>query len=254
MMVIRKHFIKVLELFSRKELSAIPDKHPEVLDKIFRPYMISGSSVAERTKILRDCYELLTKRNTNLLPMIFEPEGLEVFRICGGEYKIIIKSDGTFRKEGELAISIINATNNQRVYSCAFSFCEFENQYVQLIGAVQGPKKSEVNTSASLKYITKECFGLMPKNLVVKTAKIVANLYGVNTLFSIKSKSHIYQAKRYYSLKRKAKVIFDYDALWDEFKSLPLNDDLVEIKAYQKRDLDEIASKKGPCIENGTNY
>ena len=84
----------------------------------------------------------------------------------------------------------------------------------------------------------------MPKNLVVKTAKIVANLYGVNTLFSIKSKSHIYQAKRYYSLKRKAKVIFDYDALWDEFKSLPLNDDLVEIKAYQKRDLDEIASKK----------
>ena len=69
--IYRKHFIKVLELFSRKELSAIPDKHPEVLDKIFRPYMISGSSVAERTKILRDCYELLTKRNTNLLPMIF---------------------------------------------------------------------------------------------------------------------------------------------------------------------------------------
>ncbi len=239
--IYRKHLYQVFELFRGERLYFLPQKDRGLLDRIFRPYISKNFSVKQRVKMLVEHYQFVSQVNVGFYDRIYRENGAHLFNISE-QFNVVITHDGTFRKEGELNVSIMEVDSGIRVYSCAFNFGIMNEKYALFIGTVQGPERRLVNSFAKIKLLTKLSYGLMPKNLVVMLAMMISNNYGIHNYFGIKNSSHIYSAKRYKISKNR--VLFDYDSLWQEFNGINYDDSFMEIFNYRRKPLELIPSKK----------
>ena len=91
-----------------RPLRALPARHPELLDKPMRPYRFACSTVNQRVKMVEDHYRLLL----GLYPSSSTRSiwgGIVLGHYPDGGWRIVLRHDGTFRREAELALSIVNA-------------------------------------------------------------------------------------------------------------------------------------------------
>ncbi|MFA7261266.1 MAG: DUF535 family protein, partial [Aeromonas bestiarum] len=156
--------------------------------------------------------------------------------------RIILRHDGTFRREAELALSIVDP-QGKRLYSCAFSLAGTPKRLAVVIGSVQGPEPCIEQAQDKVRALTKEGHGLRPKSLVVMLVMQLAEAMEAEHISAVRMKAHIYQARRY-SKKKKACLQADYDELWQEFGAIDLDDNFVRLQPAQRKPLEEIASKK----------
>ena len=241
--IYKKQLNEIYRFFLTDSFSFLSSIDAGLLDKIFRPYISKQYSVHDRVRVLKEHYKFVSNINGHILKSVFDPHGVEIGHLCNDEYKLVLRHDGTFRKEGELSVSILDSQSNTRMYSCAFSFGKERNRYAMFIGAVQGPEKDVVDAALKTKEITKKTHGIMPKNLVVIVAMMIAKFYNINhDFYAIRSCSHIYQSLRYNMSKNR--VSFDYDSLWAEFDAIEYDRSFVKIADYQRKDIASVPSKK----------
>lgn len=112
-----------------------------------------------------------------------------------------------------------------------------------MIGSLQGPEPAVVEPMALIQQLTKRGFGLRPKSLMVMLAFMLARAWQIDHLYAIPKAAHVFQAKRYRHRNGLA-MHADYDELWREFDAIELADNLWQLPSYQRRPLEEIASKK----------
>lgn len=74
-------------------------------------------------------------------------------------------------------------------------------------------------------------------------AFMLARAWQIDHLYAIPKAAHVFQAKRYRHRNGLA-MHADYDELWREFDAIELADNLWQLPSYQRRPLEEIASKK----------
>ncbi len=238
----RRQLSKVFDLFQVSHLNALPASHPELLDKPMRPYCFAGSTPAQRADMLENHYRLLLESYPQLIDPLYLGEGIALGRYPLSGCRIVLGYDGTFRREAELALSIVNG-EGQRLYSCAFSLAGSVDRLILMIGSMQGPEPAVDNAQDRVRELTKEGHGLRPKSLLVQLVLQLAQAMGAAEVLAVRKRAHVFQAKRY-SSKQKANLQADYDELWQEFDARDVDANFVALQAQPRKPLEEIASKK----------
>ncbi len=238
----RRQLSKVFDLFQVSHLNALPASHPELLDKPMRPYCFAGSTPAQRAEMLENHYRLLLESYPQLIDPLYLGEGIALGRYPLSGCRIVLGYDGTFRREAELALSIIDS-EGLRLYSCAFSLAGSVDRLILMIGSMQGPEPAVDNAQDRVRELTKEGHGLRPKSLLVQLVLQLAQSMGAAEVLAVRKRAHVFQAKRY-SSKQKANLQADYDELWQEFDARGVDANFVALQAQPRKPLEEIASKK----------
>ncbi|MCF5900892.1 VirK/YbjX family protein [Aeromonas veronii] len=238
----RRQLSKVFDLFQVSHLNALPASHPELLDKPMRPYCFAGSTPAQRADMLENHYRLLLESYPQLIDPLYLGEGIALGRYPLSGCRIVLGYDGTFRREAELALSIIDS-EGLRLYSCAFSLAGSVDRLILMIGSMQGPEPAVDNAQDRVRELTKEGHGLRPKSLLVQLVLQLAQSMGAAEVLAVRKRAHVFQAKRY-SSKQKANLQADYDELWQEFGAQDVDANFVALQAQPRKPLEEIASKK----------
>jgi uncharacterized protein len=238
----RRSMAQVFELFCSDQLKALPMQYPELLDKPLRPYRFARSNARQRAAMLVEHYRLLQHCYPELIAPLYLVEGIELGLYPQSGCRIVLRHDGTFRREAELVVSIIDE-QGQRLYSCAFSFAGQPDALRLVIGSVQGPEPGVAQAQERVRDLTKEGHGLRPKSLVVILVLGLAEAMGAVRVDAVRKRAHVFQAKRY-SSKQKANLQADYDELWQEFGAQELDDNFVSLMPAGRKPLEEIASKK----------
>ena len=88
-----------------------------------------------------------------------------------GGWRIVLRH-GTFRREAELALSIVSA--GERLYNCAFSLAGSEQELALVIRSVQGPGPCVEQPREQVRALTRAGQGLRPKSLVVMLVMALA--------------------------------------------------------------------------------
>ncbi len=192
--------------------------------------------------MVEDHYRLLLARYPDLIDPLYLGEGIELGRYPEGGCRLVLRHDGTFRREAELALSIVNE-QGERLYSCAFSLAGSEHDLALVIGSVQGPEPGVEQPQEQVRALTKAGHGLRPKSLVVMLVMALAGAMGASRVSAVRMKAHIFQARRY-SKKKKACLQADYDELWQEFGALDQDANFVRLQPVVRKPLEEVAAKK----------
>ena len=238
----RRQLSKVFDLFQVSHLNALPASHPELLDKPMRPYRFACASARQRTEMLENHYRLQLECYPQLINPLYLGEGIGLGHYPQSGCRILLRYDGTFRREAELALSIVNP-EGQRLYSCAFSLAGSKDRLILMIGSMQGPEPAVDNAQDRVRELTKEGHGLRPKSLLVQMVLQLAQTMGAAEVRAVRKRAHVFQAKRY-SSKQKANLQADYDELWQEFDARDVDANFVALQAQPRKPLEEIASKK----------
>lgn len=212
----RAQLNRVFELFQSAPLRALPARHPELLDKPMRPYRFACSTVNQRVKMVEDHYRLLLGLYPELIDPLYLGEGIVLGHYPDGGWRIVLRHDGTFRREAELAL---------------------------VIGSVQGPEPCVEQPQEQVRALTRAGQGLRPKSLVVMLVMALAGAMGAHRVCAVRMKAHIFQARRY-SKKKKACLQADYDELWQEFGALDQDANFVRLQPVVRKPLEEVAAKK----------
>lgn len=238
----RSAMTQVFELFRSEPLKALPAQYPELLDKPLRPYRFANSSARQRANMLVEHYRLLQQYYQELIAPLYLGEGVILGHYAQSGCRIVLRHDGTFRREAELAVSIVDP-QGRRLYSCAFSLEGQADALSLVIGSVQGPEPGVPQAQERVRELTKEGHGLRPKSLVVILVLEMAVAMGAVRVNAVRKRAHVFQAKRY-SSKQKANLQADYDELWQEFGAQALDANFVTLAPVARKPLTEIASKK----------
>lgn len=170
MMLHRRSFRKLCDLFSRPEFQYIGDIEPAIFYKPFRPYFCKGLPIRKRIDQIYFHYETLGKLYGNYIRRLYSSSGIPVLTLQRRseeepEYHVILHASSTFRREAELAFSVVDSID-MRMYSAAFSFIKDGDGMSLAITSIQGSDPSAKDPQGALKIITRQAFGLIPMHLV----------------------------------------------------------------------------------------
>ena len=218
---------------------AIGEAHPQLLQKVHKPFLRRGPDVAERVAIVQRHYELARERfGDALLAAIAQSRDL---LLCGvalpnaeGTLPVTMGKQPRFEREGELTLSLTDPFGSL-LYSTCFTLCEREGEVGLLIGSLNGTAPREV-----LRHITKLCWGVRPQSLLVALLQQVAALCGARFIHAVGRETHAYWGNP-----RHDEIRFDYDAFWLEEGALARPDGLYALPLEaRRRSPAEIPSQK----------
>ena len=247
MILHRRSFRKLCDLFSRPEFRYIGDIEPAIFYKPFRPYFCKGLPIRKRIDQIYFHYETLGSLYRNYIRRLYSSGGIPVLtlqRRSGEEpeYHVILHASSTFRREAELAFSVVDATD-MRMYSAAFSFVKDGDAMSLAITSIQGCDPSAKDPQGALRTITRQAFGLIPMHLVTDLVFMFARACGARRVIAVKTSHHVFQDFHYKKLSRK--VYCDYDAIWAAFGAKDCGiEGFSEITEEPRKDLASIPSKK----------
>ena len=247
MILHRRSFRKLCDLFSRPEFRYIGDIEPAIFYKPFRPYFCKGLPIRKRIDQIYFHYETLGSLYRNYIRRLYSSGGIPVLRLQRrneeeAEYHVILHASSTFRREAELAFSVVDA-NDMRMYSAAFSFVKDGDAMSLAITSIQGCDPSAKDPQGALRTITRQAFGLIPMHLVTDLVFMFARACGARRVIAVKTSHHVFQDFHYKKLSRN--VYCDYDAIWAAFGAKDCGiEGFSEITEEPRKDLASIPSKK----------
>ncbi len=240
--IYRAALCRLYDLFCEAPLRELPTRYPELLDKPLRPYRFACSSARQRAAMVEEHYRLMLEQFPALIAPLYLQQGIELGRVPDSPVRLVLRHDGTFRREAELSFSLLDE-QGRRLYSCAFSLERCGAGLGLVIGSVQGPEPGIEGAQERVRALTKQCHGLRPKSLVVMLVLMLGKRMGADRVSAIRKCAHIFQARRY-SKKQKECLLADYDELWSEFGAEDLDANFVALAPLERKPLEEIASKK----------
>lgn len=240
----KAHYGWVEYLNSSKEMESWKKNYgPELYLKIQYPYLSGKFKPHEKLKYLKDHYDwliyrinekdysqdqtLLWKQNIEIDD---ESQNLEIY----------LKYRAAFVSEGEIALVL--KLNEYIQYTLTFSCIDMNGTPVFFIGGLQGGKP-EITTLELVKKLTKQLYGLRPKQLMIHAISIMADFYEVNTLIGVSNKNHTFQSSRRKSKRERVKA--NLNDFWLNFDSTFHKDENYHFQPISNLiNLEEIQSKK----------
>jgi uncharacterized protein VirK/YbjX len=189
-------------LLLREELQ----RFPALREFIFRPYVNSHWTFAERMAAIAAHYRLVRDRVPFL--NLSTEASLDVTDIDLGSEKLRIVLDRPkwMRGEGELGLSLFYGID--RIYTAMFLLHESDNKLQIIVGNLQGDGRDR---SALYKQFTKTLYGMRPRDFLVHVMKILGEELGCSEILGIADHGH-----RSSHWLTKAKKVSTYDAIWLE--------------------------------------
>lgn len=226
-------------IYNEPTLWALAESHPQLILKIYRPYLSKSMGCSERVKILVQHYGfLLNAGYANMVRHIASrPKVLcEFFGKYGTAFQLELASTGLANREGEFLIHLVS--NKISIYRVAFSFLIIDHQTCVKIGCVQGIRSKE---GAELVHATShDLHGCRPKNLMVSIVRDIGDYFGCHTAIGVSNKN------RLLAHRSQQQDGPDYDGMWDEMNAIKREDGDYQFscKNILKINLDAVPSKK----------
>jgi uncharacterized protein VirK/YbjX len=219
----------LVEFFGREPWRPIVLAHPQLLQKIHKPFARRGLDVAARARLVRRHYELAGERfGPRLLEAIGQSRELVMCRVAlpngHGELPVLLAKQPRFEREGELTLSLHDPFGSL-LYSQCFTLCERDGELGLLVGSLNGTAPRDV-----LRHITKLSWGLRPASLLVFLLQQVAARLGARRIEAVGRETHAYWGNP-----RHAEIRFDYDAFWREEGAVPTADGLHALPLTPRR-------------------
>ncbi|WP_133405821.1 VirK/YbjX family protein [Parashewanella tropica] len=219
------------------------DSHPLYIEKPLKPYGCLTWSKQQRLTYLEDHFSFVHNKLGNKLHQVYSEQGLVLFDVQDRkEQNYSVKLYQGEEREGSMGLILTN-TLNQTIYSLSFTIYGNDKPCLH-IGNVQGANDSVENRSKVIVELTRTCFGLRPKALILEVLLMLARHWGVEQVTGVSNKGHIYQAMRYTGSKKQS-CRFNYDQFWQEYEGTLLNKHLYQIPTSPKRKcLDDLSTSK----------
>src|SRR5579885_3279244 len=193
-------------------LNQLASSHPQLVRKIYRPYLSLTFSCQDRLRTLVAHYDLMAKKG--LMPLILSAASQPVVLAgvrgkSGVPLEISLLAVSPLDQEGELVLRLTHA--GALVYSTAFSIVDEAGRSGRtvLIGCIQGP--NDRDALGRIREASRELHGLRPKNLLVALVRQIGYDLGCRQMILIGNRNRA----AHHSV-RKGRVLADYDLLWRE--------------------------------------
>ena len=213
--------------------------NPHLLEKVFRPYLSLKKSNYENAQIISSHYGYIKSNfKYNELNLKLSNEGIILFyfEVDKRLYTAKLIYDSKFRREGEITLQIQD-DNCEPIYSLSFCFHNSDNLNI-LIGSLQGPVSSP-STNLLIKKLTKQLYGLRPKDLMIKILIGIANTLNINKIYAISNKYHVFNTNRYKSIN----VSSNYDNHWSNISGKKVTQDFFLLPSTDLRKSPEDISR-----------
>lgn len=240
-----------LKYFMRRVSKAIGKGHFEKLGisyvgAVQWPYISRCWKPKLIYNVMADHYELLANKCPNLM-MLDQNDKLLLADLSSisNNCTLVLDRPVWFVREGELVINVFQ--NDLRVASLAFTFCHMDEKLCIFIGAIQGIHKG-IDSAKSLEIyreITKACFGLRPRSLLIEVIKCIAKSLDVVHIYAVKDKDRHHRSN-YFRKDKSDSLVSNYDEIWlDHNATHSQYQDFFELPiAVSKRELEDIPTRK----------
>jgi len=213
---------------------------PRLLQKIYRPYQSLRLRSQDRMNILVSHYDFIFRQGLGplVLSAAHAPLLLGSFSgKSGAIYEIQLSAIATLDREGELALDLYS--DQQRLFSVAFTFYGSELVPCVGVGCLQGPRGS--NAQERVRNATRDMFGLRPKGLMLRLVREIGRAYGCKKLILVGNRNRVL-----FHQIRTGKVLADYDDFWQEMGATRRPDGEYQLccEAIPVPNLQEIPSHK----------
>ncbi len=212
---------------------------PRLMQKIYRPYQSIRLSIQDRFALLTSHYNFVLQHGLGSLTLRAANNPVLLVSFNGKSdtaYEIYLSAMATLDREGELVLEL--CSNQQLLFSIAFTFCNKELQPCVRVGCLQGPRGDD--KQERVRAATRDMFGLRPKNLVLRLVREIAQEFGCKNLILVSNGHRVMQYTR------KDKLFANYDEFWLEAGAIRRSDGDFQLACdhIPVTNLEEIPSSK----------
>ncbi len=225
------------------ELRMYFELNPRMALKPLRVYVSNRWGIERKIKVIKDTYSLIESFGSPLQEALIRSGGVSLARIAiADDYdaQILLGYDNTYRKEGELVVSLYCAEMGGNIISLVFSFEHRGNgEWVMYVGCIQG------RNGVDNKLISKAMHGLWPKVFIVHVAQEIACSLGIKKILGVGNSIHSHKKKHIIHIRSRHGLSFDYDQLWEEIGGELSPDGWYEVPAhFERRSYESMKSNK----------
>jgi uncharacterized protein VirK/YbjX len=213
---------------------------PRFLYKVYRPYISTAITPADRLEAIRANYHFIFRRGLGQTVARASLGPVELAASAGKSglhYAIQLRTVTMFDREGELVLQL--AQDGKVIYTVAFTVAPRAGRPAISIGCVQGGRLDDAREAIRL--ATRDLHGIRPKQLMVSLVRQLGFELGCERLHLVANRNRvIYKAIRH------GMVLADYDLLWEELGAVrnASGDYELDCAPVAAPDLESIPSKK----------
>ncbi|WP_333662630.1 VirK/YbjX family protein [Acinetobacter sp.] len=239
----RESYIWVAYLNSTPQLIKWKENYKEDLYlKLQSAYLSNNFDNQQKIKNLKAHYDWFFSQideshsmqtEINLWKYILESENKD--ELC---LSLLFKS--YFCKEGES--SLILRLNDSIQYILTFSYISLNGKPAFFIGGLQGGRQEDTNPEL-IKQLTKNLYGLRPKQLMLHGLSVLCDFYNVKQVVGVSNENHFFKSSR--RAKNRERVKTNLNEFWLEFDAeLDEWNNFIFRPLSNQINLEEIPSKK----------
>ena len=230
----------LLVLNSHPFLGLLAGSAPQLLHKVYRPYLTGTLCSERRLRALEQHYRFIIAGGLDTVVLEAARGGAMLAAFdgkCGAPYEIWLRAVAPMEREGELVLQL--RTGGALVYSLAFSFFGAHGVHAVSIGCLQG--SNGIDALELIKTGTRALHGLRPKNLLIGLVRQIGYDMGCAHVHLVGNANRVVR-----SALRQGKVLADYDQTWTELGALRREDGdfQIDCRALPEPDLSEVESKR----------
>lgn len=198
------------DFFAHEPWSPIARAHPQLLQKVHKPFAMRGLDVAGRVALVQLHYRLASDRfGPPLLAAVAEARDVPLCRVplpAGrGALPVWLGKQPRFEREGELTLSLHDPFGSL-LYSACFTLRERAGGLALLVGSLNGTAPRE-----AMRHLTKLSYGVRPPSLLLILLRMLARRIGAARIEAVGRATHAY-----FGNPRHDEIRFDYDRFWRE--------------------------------------
>ena len=191
-------------------LSDLAQQYPRISHKIYRPYLSSGLSCADRVDVLIGHYKRIFKAGLGELIGRAAVNSVPIAQFAGKsgalfELHLCAINDG--HREGELTLKLMQ--QERCLYVSSFVLVTLGGEPSIALGALQGLRSSD--GAAIIKDVTRELHGCRPKKLMVSVVRALGEHFGATRIMLVSNENRIAVNGR-----RARRISSNYDETWQE--------------------------------------
>ncbi len=219
------------------------DLNPRMALKPLRVYLSENWKIERKIKVLRDSYAFIESIGAPLRDALFRPGGVVLATIplpSIGDAELVLGYDNTYRKEGEMVVTLRSPEPGGNIIALAFAFERGDDgAWLLYVGCIQG------RNGVDNKPISKAMHGLFPKAFIVFAIQEIARSLGIGMIFGVGNSIHSHRKKHIIHIKSRHGLTFDYDELWGELGGEPAHEGWFEVPLQlERRPYESIKSNK----------
>jgi hypothetical protein len=230
---------ELAEFFARDPWAPLALAHPQLLQKVHKPFAMRGLGLVARSALVRLHYRLASDRiGPALLAAVAEGRDVLLCRVplpAGrGALPVWLGKQPRFEREGELTLSLHDPFGSL-LYSACFTLREREGELAILVGSINGTAPRE-----AMRHLTKLSHGVRPPSLLVILLQMLARRVEAARVEAVGRATHAYWGNP-----RHDEIRFDYDRFWREEGGVQAADGLYLLPlAPRRRTLADLPSHK----------